>query len=360
MEREVRSAVWWSTLRIGAIALIVLLVALGVAFTTTIPFFVRLFTQPHPMSADEVLQHKPTGAPVYFAQIQGTQMLDSGYEYVASRYGIETSVKYYGLLRVGGKLMLVQSHSPIDESRTEYTGTLTSIPGEVQSNVIVGLMRQQSSLRNAFVYVMLDTLDFEWNWTWYLGAAVLILVMLGAGVGLLSAFTLFRNPTSHPVLKNLRRFGDLSQTTEQIKGDLDLHGTEIGPLRFGNQWILKSDSFDAMRFEDVVWAYQTHETARAKRGNLSVDYGHALVICDRFGVVVKVPVDEINYERVILLLREHAPWAIYDDSASLQGAWLSGRQTFIDAVMQRKEQGITEGVAPLDKVFNGFKSLGRL
>jgi hypothetical protein len=335
VQKALRRSNRW-LLILGMISLIISVVLIAL---TTAPYFIAKFTGPIPISNKEIVSTQVNFVqPLYFREVVGEEMFDSGYYYETYNEdtGNVTNTDYFGVLYVGSnRFLLVRTPDPINESQTDYVGSLTTISGEIQREVIDDMMQDLGSSADGiqFLPVMLDTRDNQVMW--YIGTAVIVGMLFFGLWGTFKALQRGRDPHKHPALQKLARYGDISMVLGDIESELGMASEPVGKrLYVTRNWVVSvhGNNFQATRLSDLVWLHK--HSVRQRYGMT-----HAARFYDRHGNLMGVQGRNSQAaDEMLQAVYERAPWAIAGYSNELQQAWNKERQQMIAAVDQRKAQ----------------------
>jgi hypothetical protein len=213
------------------ISLLALVILVG-AEVATFRYFYNFFTGPQPIDEETLLTvEDPESLQQYYVTVDDVDAYDTGYQYITESYGNET----------------------IEHS---YTGALMPITGEIQREVIDDIYTDEPDLEGVFLPYMLDATDFRSPG--YLGLAAAAVVLVLSLAGLFTALRRMSNPATHPAVKSLSRFGDANVVAQQIDVEMASEHPQVGNLHFTRNWLVhkQNASVEAMRYQDVVWAYK--------------------------------------------------------------------------------------------------------
>ncbi len=315
-----------------------LVISVAVIALTTVPYFVGKFTGPTPITDKEVINARVNFVqPLYFREVTGQEMLDTGYEEYTydSDTGRRVSTDYYfGALYMGGdRYLLVRTPESIDESQNTYVGSLVEIPGDVQREVVDDLLRElgADAANVQFLPVMLSTSDNQVMC--YIGTAIVAVMLLFGIWATYHGIQRSRDPYKHPALKKLGRYGEISFVIGDIEGELRMADAPVAKrLYVTRNWIASAygNNFQAMRLDDLVWLHKY--STRSRYGT-----NHFARFYDRHGVLMGLQGRRSeDVDQMLQAVYDRAPWAIAGFSPDVEKAWKQDRQQLIAAVDQRK------------------------
>jgi len=316
-----------------------LITSIVVIALTTAPYFLAKFTGPTAISNKDVINTQVNFVqPLYFREVTGNEMYDSGYYYETYNEdtGTVTDTDYFGVLDVGSnRFLLVRTEEPINENVETYVGSLTTISSEIQREVIDDMISDLGvdASRIQFLPVMLDTRDNQVMW--YIGTAVVAGLLIFGVWGTFNAIQRGNNPHNHPALKKLARYGNVDMILDEIEGELMLADEPVGKrLHVTNNWVVSvhGNNFQATRLKDLIWLHK--HSVRSRYGTQ-----HAARFYDRHGNLMGVQGrNSQSVDEMLQAVYDRAPWAIAGHNGELQKAWNKERDQMIAAVDQRKAQ----------------------
>lgn len=327
---------------LSTIALIVGIVGLVL---TTIPYFVAKFTGPTSITTKDLVSTEVNFIqPLYFREVTGEDMLDTGYEEYTydSDTGRRVSTDaYFGALYLGGgRFLLVRTPDAIDENQITLVGSLIEIPGDIQREVVDDLLRELGGDADniQFLPMMLDQNDNQV--LWYVGTAIVAVLIIFGLRGVIVYIQRQRDPHKHPAFKKLARYGDVDMVVGSIEQELAMAEEPIGKrLYLTRSWVVyaQGGTFQATRLEDLIWLYK-HSYRTRYSTNYQAHY------CDKHGNLMAVPASKKNVDEMLQVVYDRAPWAIAGHTKEVSDAYKKDRQQLIAAVEQRKAK-IRSGAA---------------
>lgn len=325
-----------SLYRLG-LSLLVLIVALGGLFLARNVYY-NLFSGPFTVTPDYVLGISNVKTLTqYYITVTGEDAMDTGYQYISTRKGVETSHDSYVALLLGDRYLLVQKQGDAVEGVTKYTGTLVPMPSSVQREVINDMVRQYPKLDNVFLPFMLDTHAFGADAISVLVAG--IIATAGGLWGLLGALLCLTNPSRHPIMRGLARFGDADMIINQIESELNQDHLGVHKIHLTRNWMITytSRSFKAARLTDIVWLYQKVTQYRVN-GIIPTGKLYTAMIWDKYSTNISVSGKDYQVLGILDSVAQRAPWAIIGYKPELKDAWRSDRQGFLMTVEQRRQK----------------------
>ncbi len=328
MKRRVNRAVARSNLTILLISLVVLIPALIIGALSTVPYFSAKFNGGQVFRAKELANYNGS-LPVYFAQITGSKMIDTGY------YKDST---HFGALTLGDRVLLMELPTDVVETQTSYTGSLYPMTSEYQDKVISGIETDEPNVKGVFLPFYLsvsDASEFSWN----SGAVGLIIAIVGSLCGLVLVISRLLQPARHPIWKRLRRYNtDTEQLLDSIDADLGRGSEALGKVTVSRDWIVfgNGGNFNVMRVADVTWMYMSVVTQRAY--GIAVGKTYSAYLWDQYGVNIQALDKEARVKEILGGIAQRAPWAEIGYSAELQKAWRKEQTAFVARIAERRKQ----------------------
>jgi hypothetical protein len=311
------------------------LLAVGVSFLLSVRYLYNFVLGPFNTTSDAVTGLQAESRPLqYFVKITGDDVADTGYDWISeSSSGTKTVEATYLAMFLGERILLVKSPTSYVDGVTTFSGKLTSIPGEIQSDVVTALENEYPDLQGAFLPLMLDAGNFRSSG--YLGLAA------GAFFALLGLFGLTRSlirmdVSRHPVMKQLENLGTPQFITSRIDMEMGGDHLKIGPLHISQNWLVQSQmsAMRVSRMEDLVWGYKLvtqHRTNGVPTGKT-----YQAMIFNRNGTQFTLPGKEKDVDRLLSEVYQRAPWMITGFSQELAKAWSKDRPALIASVDSRR------------------------
>jgi Family of unknown function (DUF6709) len=270
-----------------------------------------------------------------FVTIQGDQTLETGFEESDTDY-IITAHHPILALRAGDRLLLVKVSK--DTVATQFSGELTSVPSDVQGQVLSVLQQRHPELKGRFLPVMLDATSYRFNG--YAG------IVAGALLGLALVWCFWKGlkwsakPETHPVWKKLGKYGSAQQLGSQLDAELRSEGggETFGTAHLTTSWLVLFSAYniEVMRMADVVWAYP--HVVKHYHSGIPTGKSHFVKVFDREGATTMISVKKNVAPNLLQSIQRRVPWAIYGFSADLEQMWKKRRAEFLAAVDQQKKR----------------------
>lgn len=311
-------------------SLVALVIVVVLVVISSGPYWLAQVTGPIEISADEILDLNGSEH-LYNRAVSGEDMDDTYYyeETYDQDTGRQVSIDaYFGALEIGkDQWILVRSSEEINTREEDYVGTLQPISGDVTSEVYV---LAADELNIEFLPIMLDTTRNETMW--YVGTAVLLILGLASLWGIFAFIGRNADPTKHPILKKLSRFGNVDDIVHSIDKDLTMGEDSVGKLRLTKNYLVHTagSNFDAMPYSAVAWVYKM-----VKRGRYGKTYEVHIYDVTGYQMVIVAKEAEVNV--MLNAVAARAPHAIAGFSEDIKRMWNKERQSFIEQVNLRKQ-----------------------
>jgi len=314
----------------GGLAIIVLL------FWVERGYFHNFFRGPFTVDHARLLSNQnPDAWRESFVTIQVDKTIDTRFEETNTDYFITTHHPFLAA-KIGDRLLLVKASK--DSATTQFSGEITSVPNDVQNQVLAVLEQKHPEVKGRFLPIMLDATSYRANG--YLGIAAGTLFGLGLLWCLWKGLTWSTKPETHHVWKKLAMYGPAEQVGSQL--DAELRGEGGGEI-FGNahlttNWLVHSSAYDVhvIRMADVVWAYP--QVVKHYHSGIPTGKSHFVKVYDRPGALMTISVKKDVGPNLLLALQRRTPWAIYGFTADLEQMWKKRRSEFLLAVDQQKKR----------------------
>ncbi|HEX2623177.1 MAG TPA: DUF6709 family protein [Phototrophicaceae bacterium] len=270
--------------------------------------------------------------------VEGDETVDTGYQYInTSSSGSETVENSYAALWMEDHLLLVKLQGEIkdeDDLPTTFSGALTSIPSDVQREVMDEILDDEPDLKDVFFPLMLDTDDYRRGG--FLGFVGLGVLLIFSGFMLITVFRRIGSPESHPIMKGLSRFGHLDSVIPQLESELNTEHPIVGKFHFTRNWVVQKTvaNLQAVPYQDVVWVYQ--KTTRQRVNGVPAGRRFSLMLNDRYGKLIEYQTKEKIVQEIMQNIAQRAPWAVVGYSDEIEKIWRTDRAKFVASVDQRK------------------------
>jgi hypothetical protein len=315
------------------------LVIIALLFWAEARYFYNFFHGPFSVDQATLLSiQDPDARRESFVTIRGDETLDTGFEESNTDYFI---TMHHPILAVkaGDRLLLVKASK--DTSASQFSGELTKIPSDVQSQVLSVVEERHPDLKGRFLPVMLDGTSYRSNGY--------IAILAGAVFGLALIWCLWKGlkwsakPETHPIWKKLGKFGPAQQVGSQLDAELRSEGGgEIfGSAHLTTNWLVLSSAYniEVMRMADVVWAYP--QVVKHYHSGIPTGKSHFVKVLDRDGASTTISAKKDVAPNLLNSIQRRVPWAIYGFSADLEQMWKKRRVDFLLTVDQQKKKAQT-------------------
>jgi hypothetical protein len=270
-----------------------------------------------------------------FVTIQGDETLETGFEESNTDY-IITMHHPILAMKIGERLLLVKVSKDTDATR--FSGELSSIPKEVQSQVLQTLQERHPEWKGRFLPAMLDATSYRFHG--YLGIVVGTLFALGTVWCFGKGLKWSAKPETHPVWKKLGKYGPAQQVGSQLDAELRSEGggETFGSAHLTTNWLVLSSAYniEVMRMADVVWAYL--QVVKHYHSGIPTGKSHFVKVFDREGASTTISVKKNVVPNLLQSIQRRVPWAINGFSSDLEQMWKKRRTDFLLGVDQQKKR----------------------
>lgn len=268
-----------------------------------------------------------------YVTLTGEHCFDTGYTTNSLRrtkHGTTTIVHRYSLLVQGERALIVEStHGLV--SRPVCSGKVRRLPESTRRGVEAALARAKSAGPWDLLAVELDADENR--------VAVFPALCIGIPLMLIAIWNLirggrrWRDPTRHPIVREVGRYGDFVETATAIELELAEGVTKIGPFRITKSWLLRSvfGQLDVVRIDDVLWAF-------LRRGRHPV-----LEIRSRIRPRLLAQTSTSRSMAVLGELFSRVPWAALDDDREWRKLWKQGVEAFAATIEERRRKIAAQG-----------------
>lgn len=175
---------------------------------------------------------------------------------------------------------------------------------------------------------------------------ILILLILFIVPGLIIVLWILKkiihrhvNPQEHPILKQLRSYGDTAIVASQIELEMNQSYQKISKVFFTSNWLIYKTLYtlNIVQLQDVVWLYQSTVHYRSRYHHSYDQNTYEAIVCDRQGRTINLSVrkDRIN-ELMSTLYLKVPSWAITGYNDELKRMWQEQRHEMIVSVDNRR------------------------
>jgi hypothetical protein len=235
----------------------------------------------------------------------------------------------YFYTTVGNKLLLVKGEG--SPGARQLLGNLYKIPADVERDVIGGLEAKHPQLRGQFLPVMVDSAaafrTFGYVFFALFGPIALVCIW-----NILSGLRRIGRPERHPLMKQLRPFGDLTAVAAAVDREI-ARGTadSIGPVFVTPSLLLWPRKFTVaiMRLQDVVWMYHH---------NLASHGVHSAIFHLRTKKITGVVLRKQLVSELLAAVTARVPWSIVGYNVELGKTWRKDPDAVIAMADARRQQ----------------------
>jgi hypothetical protein len=300
-------------------------------------YLYNFFVGPTPIDRQTLLAtDDPRTLQRYWVTVSGDDVADTGFQQVRrdTKTGSESVTAAYMALVLDDRILIVKAQD--DQSVTTFTGSLEPLPSDVRTRIIADAEREAPALRGAFLPYMLNTNSFRNGGYVALGLGILLFGL--CIFGLVRAIRRVSNPSAHPIMRALGRFGPIDYVVGELDAELLAQHRQVDRLHLTQNWLVQASrsSLAATRLEDVVWAYK--KVTQHRTNGVPTGKTYAAQFWDRHGVCITVTGREAVVNQALEAAYQHAPWLLTGFSPDLEQAWKSNRAAMIAAVDQRRQQ----------------------
>jgi hypothetical protein len=302
------------------------------------------FLGPQKIEAQELVKiTDPSNLDRDFVTFTSEKAIDTGFNKVSvsKRSKTETTEHKYAIAVVGKeKALLVEAQPNDDLKNPTFTGGLSTISADIQTNVVDKLLAEEPVLQGRILPAILETGDYR---TW---SYIFLPVLLG-GLGF-CGWNIYRakvrrdDPRKHPIYNSLAQHGDADATANSIdrefRAKYDLPELVTGTPYLMPSWLLFASKYNLQvtEFDKLMWVYQkvtSHSVNFIPTGKT-----HEIVMKDQSGreQIMKMP--ESHITKTLEMIISHAPWAVVGFSDDLAALWNNHREDFYEAVEERKRE----------------------
>ncbi len=281
----------------------------------------------------------PGAATRYFVTVTGDERFETGFHAITrtvDKYSravkSEQTTADYCVLRVGERLLLAKA--PLGAEGVRLSGALGPIAAGLDEQLLGELRARRPDVYRRFLPFMLDATGFrsEAYWALALGTPLLLLALWNVRRGRARR----SDPSSHPAVAGLKRFGTPQEIAARIQAETAAGAERAGDLVLTPSWLLRGTFFGltVVRLEDVVWVYR--KVTKHSVNFIPTGKSHALVVQQREGAPLEIPGKEQAVVGWIEGIVRRVPWALAGYDQQLETAWKANRATVIQAVDQRR------------------------
>ena len=260
-------------------------------------------------------------------------------EFETRRNGRERAVATYYSVMFGDKLLLVKAPPGHDEQ--QFSGYLEnmSVYHRGQREVLDRFVAHDPGSRGAYLPVMLDATDVRTpGW---IGLAIGLPLFVLSAWNTKKALTRKSNPSAHPILISLEKYGSPVTITAAIDREINAGiSRPTSSVFISPSWFLNARFFtlDAKPLAELVWVYK--KVTKHSVNFIPTGKTYITVVWDRRRKSMEVSTgrSEQKTHRILEDLGARAPWLLIGYSEDLSRDWTTDASGVISAVDQRRNK----------------------
>jgi hypothetical protein len=254
---------------------------------------------------------------------------------------------YFVVLVDETQALLVQvsaSYANTERIAFNFTGYLNEFSFDVSKKILPAIKQDLDEQGLSLVPFMVVTSDYRADSVF--GVIVLTLLAVSGAVCLLIGISRLGTPEKHPYYKPLSYFGEPTAVAQSMEQSMSApHQTYKKRLHLTDQWlVVRTRAFKYTTYEHLAWVYPKVTKVRLY-GIIPISSTHELVVQDRHGQHIAVPLGKKDVDAALQVLTLRAPWAVYGHSDDIKKMWDKNRPDFLQAVEQRRAK-MTAANAP--------------
>ncbi|MCA9906694.1 MAG: hypothetical protein KC547_22720, partial [Anaerolineae bacterium] len=319
------------------ISLIVLITLLVIVASVSWNAYYNAIVGPFDTPLKTILQNQTAdGLREYYVSVRGDEVFNTGWEMVETEDGRETKREGYAALMYNDRFLLVELTGPFVDGVKNFTGQLVPISADVNREILEGMYADEPALRGMFASFMLDTEDKRIE----IFAGLAALTVSGVISILLLGRTLNRmaDPTRHPIMRALARYGDPESIAREIDTEMTLSRTPVGKYSsLSQRWFAyhRGGAFHAARLQDIAWAYK--QVTQHRTYGIPTAKTYMAHVADVYGHQFSIQAGQKEVDALLKAIAERAPWALHGYSDNLAQAWRKDRQQVLGTVAERRK-----------------------
>lgn len=313
----------------------VLFVALAGAALASARYLHNFFAGPFATRIEQLDEvRKVDGLERRFVTVTGDRCFDTGWSettYRRTKHGTVTTLHRFSLLVQGDRALVVHSsHGAV--TRLACTGELVSLPDATRRGV-EAVLRRAKAEPPRLLAVELDADDYRSTGFVALGVGVPLALL--ALSNLVRGVRRLGDPSRHPIVREIERYGEFVETATAIEVELAEGVKKIGPFRITKSWLLRSviGQLDVVKLDDVLWAF-------LRRGRHPV-----LEIRSRRRPRLQAPSPSRKSQQVLDELAQRVTWVALGDDREWRTLWKQGVDAFAGAIDERRRKFAAEGAS---------------
>lgn len=283
---------------------------------------------------------RPLSSSLYqFVTVSGTNTLPTGINIITQRKRRSTTISEtvtgeYRFLSVSTKLLLVATPNS-QANNLSFTGELKNIPQDLDRSVNNSLHRNYLDT-NKLLPKMLVLEDYRSQFYWPLS---FLFSLLG-----LCFYNLFKyrsrrkDPSTHPINKQLIRYGKTADIKSEINQELSSPEVQIinKDIKLTKNWLV-SESFFALgliKINDFVWVFI--EKTTHKRNFIKTHTSYQFIARTHDLLEIKLDLTETEARQLLNLIQPRVPWAAFGFTSEFNNLWTKNRDEMIKFIQNKK------------------------
>lgn len=270
-----------------------------------------------------------------FVTFTTPQALEIGSEVRTDKYQNKTTTAKYAIAVVGsGKFLLISAQPDDNFKNHTFTGKLSTIPNDVQSEIINEFVKDEPRLKDKILPLMLESEDYK-AWLY------IILPILIGGLGICSwniyqAKVRTNNPRKHPIYKSLEKYGSGDLLANSIDRELKTHygdrALKNDPYCLTPSWLIfpQTYSLKIIKLDRLMWVFK--KVTKHSVNFIPTGKSYEMIIYDRSGIEHKLSLSEQQVDQAIENINRYAPGSVVGFTSEIQRMWDNQRQEFYELV----------------------------
>lgn len=272
----------------------------------------------------------------YWVNLQAEEVMETGIQEITVRKkrGVEqsrsVSASYY-VARIGERLLLVKVHEGEGKPPLKLTGYLKPFSSTADRAFFDD--PEVKNIRPRFFPMMMDTDDFRSDGL--IGLIVAAVFGIGALVFGWLALGRFRDPASHPVLKNMATWGKTEKIAASIESEVKGQVIKLGGYTFTSNFAIRDEflAFDVKRLDDLLWVYK--QVVQNKIYYI-IPAGKTFAVClNWMDQSININGKEAGIDAFLEHLTGQKPWIVFGYSEELAAVYGKKRADLAALVAER-------------------------
>jgi hypothetical protein len=289
-------------------------------------YYYCFFLGPFPLSDAQLQELGKSGSGLMsYAVLENRRLEPTGWDEIVTRDDRLHERSSYFLMPVGERYMLVLAKSFGDGAR--LLGPVYHV-GTTETEVIDKIVADRPELSGKIMPIMLNH-TAAFTVAGYLGLAIFVPTLLLCSINLARAWWGKMHPLQHPLVRQLRRYGDPAGLAEQIDAEM-----QAGPvMHFGKStltslWLLRPTIFGltAVPLIELVWIYHVERTSES-----------FAVLSLTTGRQIPVFLKGAQINELIAEIQKRIPWVLCGYSKERYQTWQKNRPAIIADVVQKRD-----------------------